>query len=115
MKKLLPAITLLLGWATAVWPAAPPTLTTLLAIHGLTNAQARDAIPVAFEATVTYYRDYERTLFVQDGDVAIYVQPAAPLQLAPGDRVRIEGTTHESFRPFVAAKQITVLRHGELP
>ena len=50
-------------------------LTSLRAIHALTNAQASHQLPVSFEATVTYYRGYERTLFVQDGDVAIYVKP----------------------------------------
>ena len=43
-------------------------LTSLRAIHALSNAQASHQLPVSFEATVTYYRDYERTLFVQDGD-----------------------------------------------
>lgn len=90
-------------------------LTSLRAIHSLTNAQASHQLPVAFQATVTYYRSYEQTLFVQDGDVAIYVKPSAPAPLASGDRVLIKGTTHESFRPFVAASSITVIGHGSLP
>jgi hypothetical protein len=88
---------------------AQQPLTSLRAIHALTNAQASHQLPVLFEATVTYDRSYEQTLFVQDGDVAIFVRPAVPAQLEPGDRVLIKGTTHESFRPFVAASSVTVL------
>ncbi len=93
----------------------PTPLNSLKAIHALSNAEASHQIPVAFEASVTYFRGYERTLFVQDGEFAIYVQPNAAIQLAAGDRVLIKGTTHESFRPFVSATSITVLGHGSLP
>jgi diguanylate cyclase (GGDEF)-like protein len=90
-------------------------LTSLRAVHALSNDQASHQLPVSFEATVIYYRDYERTLFVQDRDLAIYVQPKAPAHLSPGDRVLIKGTTHDSFRPFVTATSISLLRHGSLP
>jgi diguanylate cyclase (GGDEF)-like protein len=90
-------------------------LTSLRAVHALTNAQASHQLSVSFEATVIYYRGYERTLFVQDGDAGIYVQPRNTIQLVPGDRILIEGTTHESFRPFVAAANVTLIRHDALP
>lgn len=93
--------------------AAQQPLRSLEAVHALSNAQASHQLPVSFQATVTYYRDYERTLFVQDGDSAIYVQPRTPLHLVPGDRVLIEGTTHESFRPFVASANVTLIRHEQ--
>src|SRR5579859_6640603 len=57
----------------SVMAAQTNPLASLQAIHGLTNAQASRHMPVEFEATVTYYRDYERTMFVQDGDTAIFV------------------------------------------
>jgi diguanylate cyclase (GGDEF)-like protein len=104
--------------ATCVLPAGaeePGILNSLRAIHALTNAQASHQLQVSFEATVTYYRAYERTLFVQDGDVAIYVQASIPYALTPGDRVLITGTTHESFRPFVSASSIRVLGRASLP
>lgn len=97
-----------LGAATT-FGAAP--LNSIGAIHRLTNDEAAKQIPVDFEATVTFYRSYENTLFVQDGDLAIYVQPAAGMQLKPGDRIRIQGTTRDSFRPFISASSIKVLRH----
>lgn len=111
---------ILLGLALILSPKpsyafADQLLTSLREIHALTNAQASHQVPVSFEATVTYYRDYERTLFVQDGDLAIYVQPRTQLKLAPGDRVLIEGTTHESFRPFIASANVTLLHHEALP
>ena len=95
--------------------AQNPPLTTLKAIHALSNAQASHQLPVSFQATVTYYRPYEQTLFVQDGDVAIYVRPSVPAHIAPGDRVLIKGATHESFRPFVASTSISLLSHGSMP
>ena len=106
---------MILGWASVAWATAPAALTTLHAIHALGNEQASHALPVAFEATVTYFRSYEKTMFVQDGDVAIYVQATTDAKLVPGDRILIKGTTHESFRPFVLSSDITLLRHGALP
>lgn len=87
-------------------------LNTVAALHGLTNEQAARHLPAEFDATVTYFRPYERTLFVQDGNTAIYVLAPANLQLIPGDRIHITGTTQESFRPFVLGSSITLLRHG---
>lgn len=111
-------VLLALATAAALLPLfafSQKPLTSLRAIHALSNAQASHQLPVSFEATVTYYRAYERTLFVQDGDIGIYVQPRTPIQLAPGDRVHIEGTTHESFRPFIAAATLKLLHHDALP
>ncbi len=56
--------------------AAP--LSSIAAIHQLTNDQATQRIPFHFQATVTFKRSYENTLFFHDGDSAIYGnQPAA--------------------------------------
>jgi diguanylate cyclase (GGDEF)-like protein len=115
MKRLIPLAAVILGWATAAFAASPAPLTSLREIHALDNEQAKAALPVAFEATVTYYRDYEKTMFVQDGDVAIYVQATTNTKLVAGDRVLIKGVTHESFRPFVLSHDITLLHHGDLP
>ena len=95
--------------------AQPTPLASLRAIHALTNAQASHALPVDFEATVTYVRNYQRALFVQDGDSAIYVDWPTQNLLEPGDRVSITGTTKEAFRPIVVAKSVTLLPHGTLP
>ena len=115
MKKWISAVVMVFGCAAGAWAAAPSPLTSLGAIHLLTNDEASQAIPVAFEATVTYFRSYEKTMFVQDGDVAIYVQATTNAKLVPGDRILIKGTTHESFRPFVLSSDITLLHHGEVP
>jgi len=90
-------------------------ITSLRDIHQLTNAEASHQLPVSFQATVSYYRDYDSTLVVQDGEFAIFVQPRVPAHIAPGDRVQIEGNTHESFRPYVAARSIKLLSHDSLP
>ncbi|HEX3894007.1 MAG TPA: GGDEF domain-containing protein [Terracidiphilus sp.] len=95
--------------------ATPATLTSLHAIRKLTNAEASMAVPVDFEATVTYFRGYEKTLFVQDGDDAIYVQAVTNLNLDPGDRIRVHGFTRDSFRPIVMSEGLTFLHHGSVP
>ena len=115
MKRSIAAVAIFLGWACAAWSATPAPLTTLRAIHALTNAEANQDQQVAFEATVTYYRGYEQTLFVQDGDAAIYVAYPTDLKLVPGDRVLVRGKTQGSFNPFVNADSVTLLRHGALP
>ena len=104
-----------LGLIACVCGAAQNPLDNLKQIHALTNAEAANHLPVAFEATVTYYRRYEGTLFVQDGDVGIYVRPSRAYTLAPGDRILIKGTTEPSFRPFVKDATISVLRHDSVP
>ncbi|MDR3728075.1 MAG: GGDEF domain-containing protein [Terracidiphilus sp.] len=116
MKRLLQEVALLLACSMAAWSAAPTSLTTIAVLHTLTNAQASQAMPVAFEATVTYFRGYERLLFVQDGDVAIFVLPSTTDgKFLPGDRVLISGIMQPSFRPIVSANSITLLHHGTLP
>ena len=112
MKKLVLAIAILSG--TSAW-AAPPSLTTLRAIHDLTSAQARQNLPVDFEGTVTYYDNLGKDLFVQDGDLAVYVFAKSGGNFALGDRVRVKGTTDSDFRPDVIGDQVTFLRHGEPP
>jgi diguanylate cyclase (GGDEF)-like protein len=115
MKRWIPALAVICGVASAAWAAPPAPLTTLRAIHALTNAEASQGLPVAFEATLTYFRDYERTMFVQDGDASIYVNATTNTKLVPGDRILIKGTTHESFHPFVTSTSIALLYHGSLP
>ena len=115
MKKWISAVAVVIGCAAVILPAETNSLTSLAAIHALTNAQAGKHLPVEFEATVTYYRDYERTLFVQDGDAAIYIRATTGLKLMAGDRVRVRGTTDESFRPIIGNSSIERLGHGEMP
>ena len=114
MKRLITAVALSFGWACVAWAVAPAPLTTLHAIHALTNAEASRALPVSFQATVTYFRGYEKTLFVQDGDVAIFVQATTDAKLVPGDRILIKGTTHESFRPNILSSDITSVSYTHL-
>ena len=95
--------------------AAPRRASTLDAINTLSYAEASRHMPVTVTATVTYFRSYEDLLFVQDGDVAIYVNAPANLSLVPGDRVLIRGTTHESFRSYIQASEIQLLHHGTPP
>jgi len=105
----------ILGWAPAAWSAPLAPLTTLRAIHALSNAEASHKLPVAFEATVTYYRGYENNLFVQDSGAAIYVQAPTDAKLVPGDRVLVRGKTLDSFNPIVMSESIALLGHGGLP
>jgi diguanylate cyclase (GGDEF)-like protein len=103
------------GGVLAARAAEPEALTSLSDLHALTNAQASQGLPAGFEATVTYYRDSDNDLFVQEGNTAIYVRfkPGAGLQA--GDRVLIHGVTEASFRPVVVADRVVLLRHETLP
>ena len=95
--------------------SAPGALTSTRSIHALSLAEAGRNLPVAFEATVTYYRADEKLLYVQDGDFAVQVQTEPSIQMVPGDRVLVRGTTQGSFKPMVAASSVTVLRHVAVP
>lgn len=109
------AVAMATGWATTAWAAQPATLTTLHAIHLLTKSEAGKGLPVAFEATVTYYNPSDVDLFVQDGGDAIYVETKRNEALAAGDRVLVQGRTRESFTPDVLSDNVKVLRHGAPP
>ncbi len=91
MKKLVTAFAVVAGLALTAWAETPATLTTLRAVLHLTNDQASKGLPVAFEATVTYYRGYEGTLFVEDDGVAMYVNTPTDFGLVPGDRIMVRG------------------------
>ncbi|MDR3728076.1 MAG: GGDEF domain-containing protein [Terracidiphilus sp.] len=115
MRRLFPAFVILLGCTWASWAASPSPINTLRAVHALSNAQASQALPVAFEATVTYYRNFDTDLFVQDGDQAIYVDFKSGANLLAGDRVLVQGKTRDSFRPIVVSESVTLLHHGSAP
>jgi diguanylate cyclase (GGDEF)-like protein len=115
MKRLIPAVVILLGMFPAVWAVEPAPLTNLRAIDALTNADAGKGQPVAFEATVLYFRGYENDLYVQDGDVTIYVLVSPNPTFVSGDRVLVRGTMQASFRPIVVASSVTLLHHGVPP
>jgi diguanylate cyclase (GGDEF)-like protein len=114
MPMLVSLLAILLSTAPSERAQAPSTLTTLRAIHALSSVEAAKQLPVAFDATVTLAT--QGAMFVQDGDLAIYVSSLPDnLKLAPGDRVFIAGTTHASFRTSVIYGHVIVLGHGSLP
>jgi diguanylate cyclase (GGDEF)-like protein len=116
MQRLVYVIAVMVGSAVSAWPAAGPvSMTGLRAITSITNAQAAQHKLVSFEATVTYYRPYANTLFVQDGDSAIFVHPAVMHRLVPGDRIRVQGNMRESFRPYVENAEIALVGRSPLP
>src|SRR5579863_1095205 len=105
----------LAGWGAMACAAPPEPLVTLRAVHALSNAEANKTLQVAFEGSVTYYKKGDVDLFVQDGDLAIYVEAAPTANLEVGYRVLVRGTTRASFRPEVLATSINLLRHGTAP
>lgn len=116
--RILPfALAMVAAWTSEACPAeaGAGVITSLHAIHNLSKVQARRGLPVAFEATVTYYNQSDVDLFVQDGEEAVYVQTKAYKNLAPGDRILIRGKTRDSFTPDVVSDSISVLRHGAVP
>jgi diguanylate cyclase (GGDEF)-like protein len=115
MKRWAVAVAMFSMWSVAALWAEPDALTSLSAVHRLTNAEAAQGRIAVFEATITYFRPYEKTMFVQDGDEAIYVQATTDEKLVSGDRILVRGTTHDSFRPFVLSSDIKLLHHGAPP
>ena len=115
MKRWVIAVSVFLAGASAAWATEPTMLTSLRQIHALTNEQANNGYPVVFEAIVTYYRGFERTLFVQEDSTAIFVSYPDDAKLVPGDRISVTGTTKGDFRPMVIAKSISLLGHTALP
>ena len=105
----------LFGSAAAAGALPPTPLNSLAAVQALSNAEAGKGLAVAFVATVTYYKTGDVDLFVQDGDVAIYVETTKDKHLTAGDRVIVRGTTRASFRPEVKGDDVTFLRHGAPP
>ncbi len=116
MKRFVPAFVFILASASAACAASPHgTLTTLHAIRSLTSAEAREGLPVAFEATVTYCDNNGSDLFVQEGDEAIYVEIKSNAGLVPGDRVLVRGKTRSSFGTDILGASTTLLHHGAPP
>lgn len=108
------------AWAGSSVPSSPsvlpvPSLTSVSAIRALSSIEAAKHIPVAFEATVTCFRDDLGILVVQDGPIGVLVKSNTKTRLIPGDRVRIEGTTTSGYRPAVFSSNVTLLRHGAPP
>lgn len=120
MKRLLHSIAVIpacvfLGCVAGAGAVSPPPLTSVRAIHQLTNAEAAKELPVAFEGSVIYYKRGDASLFVQDGDLAIYVETTPDAEFTTGDRVLVRGKTEASFRPQVKSRDVTLLRHGTAP
>jgi diguanylate cyclase (GGDEF)-like protein len=115
MRRLVQVVVLSLTSALAGWAAPPVPLTSVAAIRALSKAEASKSLPVAFEATVTYFHPDFLHLMVQDQGHAIFVFTPVGTQLAPGDRVLIKGKTDAEFSPDVLSDSITVLHHGTMP
>jgi diguanylate cyclase (GGDEF)-like protein len=115
IRTLLLASVMTCAAVSTAWSTEASPLDTVHAIHSLTKADARAGLPVAFEATVTYYNRSDVDLFVQDGGEAIYVETKPNEDLVPGDRVFVRGKTRDSFTPDVLSDSITMLHHGAPP
>jgi hypothetical protein len=68
-------------------------LTDLRAITALSDAEARNHLPVVFEATVSYFPGYESLLFVEDGDAWILCLLPRTCLWLPGSRPGAEAPT----------------------
>lgn len=95
----------------------PPAVSvhSLAEVNALSRADAARKLPVTAEATVLYFRGYEHTLYLYENGAATFVLATTPLDLRPGDRVRVHGVTQESFRTIILSSQIELLGHGPLP
>jgi diguanylate cyclase (GGDEF)-like protein len=115
VKSVITLVGIVLLCAATARAADTPGPTTIEEISRLSAAQADQELPVSFPATVTFFRPYDHTLFVQDGESAMYVSARTDLKLVPGDRILVHGTTRGSFRNYVQSAAIVLTRHGDLP
>jgi PAS domain S-box-containing protein len=97
--------------------AADGPLTSLLSIRQLPREEAAQGRPVEVEGTVTYYDAGWRCLFLQEDGTGLFVlTDTNQLPIAPGDRVRVTGRTHEgSFNPMIMEPVIVKLSTDPLP
>ena len=102
------------AWACCA-AQAPRVLHSVKEVRMLSHADAARHLPVDAQATVTFFRGFENTLFVQDGDTAGFVWATTKLRLEPGDVIRIQGTTEDSFNPIIISSSLTVVGHGPMP
>ncbi|MFZ1085895.1 MAG: GGDEF domain-containing protein [Terracidiphilus sp.] len=117
MKRLIPAFAVMLVCVSGAGSASPEPLTTLRQIRALPKSQASKKLPATFEATVTYYRDYEGNIFAQDGKFPVYINasPSNRFGLVPGDRILVKGSTRAGIFPYIEPSSVSLLRHGSLP
>jgi len=93
--------------------------TPLRSLHDVVAISHQDAareLPAVFEATVTYFRSYEKTLFVQDGEDAMYVGATTSLPLVPATASRSVATPATASGPLsspvTSASSVTKTRHS---
>jgi diguanylate cyclase (GGDEF)-like protein len=115
MKRFILGFGIVFGWVTLALATTPTPLTTLRQIRALSDTEASQSLPVAFEATVTYYYNGGFDLFVQEGDEAIYVETKLNAGLVVGDRVLVRGKTRNSFGTDILGESVTLLHHGPPP
>lgn len=94
---------------------AQDPLNSLQAIHKLSNSEADKGLPVAVEATVTYFSGSRKILICQDSGVGLYVKVTSGATFSPGDRVLIKGQTRGGYLPFVLSGDIRLVGHDALP
>ena len=100
--------------AAAAATSAP--IRSVQALVAMSNEEAKGGLPAVVEGIVTYYNPSEDTLFINENGIGVYVDATTDPALAPGDRVRVTGTTQSSgFRPSLASTDIVLLGHGALP
>jgi diguanylate cyclase (GGDEF)-like protein len=114
MKRWSPAAIIVFAWTAVIW-AAPSPLTSVRAIQALTAAEIDSDAPLAFEATVSYYRGYDHMLYAQDAGQGIYVRTPMDARLIPGDRILVRGKAQNGFRTWVMSDSVTRLRHEPVP
>ncbi len=115
MKKVFLLFAIALGNLSPARANTPAPLTSVRAVTALSTTQASQGLPVAFQATVTFFRGYQKNLFVQDGKAGTFVKATTNLNLVPGDQVLVKGITRANFGPDVVSSDITLLGHGVLP
>jgi diguanylate cyclase (GGDEF)-like protein len=95
--------------------SARPVLTSIAAVRALSPADAAKGLLVRVTGIVTYVNFSENDLFIQGDTGWIYVQQDKRYNLAPGDRVVVEGKTAPSYNNQIESTSVSVIAPGPMP
>lgn len=115
MNKRLAALFVILSTTVSAKALEPPPITSVRQVISLSRREAALSRKVSLIATVTYYRESDGRVFLQDGNAAVFAWTDRSTKLLPGDRVRIDATTEVGFVTDLHAQSVAVLEHGQMP
>lgn len=112
--KLFPLGFTFLAALAIVPPASAQPLVKAIDIRALSATQAREELPVALRAAVTFVEP--GTVYLQDETAGTFLRVTGPSGLRPGDEIELTGRTRSGlYLPGVTLDSFRIVRRGSLP